>query len=90
MQEPDEDSVEEPTTSEQQAEREATWMAKGWTSIAVVSIFLLVLVAVGLLQLTGVVDLLAPIADTGVGQWSAVVGLALAVLAVFLWSRRGL
>jgi membrane-anchored glycerophosphoryl diester phosphodiesterase (GDPDase) len=89
MPEPDEESVEEPTTSEQQAEREATWMAKEWTSIAVVSIFLVVLVAVGLLQLTGVVDLLAPIADTEVGQWSVFVVIALVVLAIFLWSRRG-
>jgi len=55
MQEPDEESVEEPTTSEQQAERGATWMVKEWTSIAVVSIFLLVLVAVGLLQLIGII-----------------------------------
>jgi len=38
--------------------------------------------------MTGVVDLLAPIADTEVGQWSVFV-VALGVLAVLLWSRRG-
>ncbi|WP_331232484.1 hypothetical protein [Natronorarus salvus] len=89
MEEPDEEAVEEPTTSEEQAEREATWMAKEWASIGVISILAVVLVALALLQLTGVVDLLAPIADTEIGQWSAFAVLALVVLAIFLWSRRG-
>ena len=39
------------------------------------------------ITMTGVVDLLAPIADTEVGQWSVFV-VALGVLAVLLWSRR--
>lgn len=89
MEEPDEEEIEEPTTSEKQAEEEATWMAKEWTTIGVVSILMLVLLALALLQGTGVIDLLAPIADTELGQWSVFAVLALVVVAIFLWSRRG-
>jgi polyferredoxin len=89
MEEPDEEAIEEPTTDEQQAEREATWMAKEWASIGVISILVMVLLALGLLQATGVIDLLAPIADTEIGQWGAFVVLALVVLGISLWSRRG-
>lgn len=89
MEEPDEDAIEEPTTSEEQAEREATWMVKEWTTIAAISILLLLVLVLGLMQATGVVDLLAPVVDTEIGQWAVFVVIALVVLAIFLWSRRG-
>jgi hypothetical protein len=89
MEEPDEDAIEEPTTDTQQAEKEATWMVKEWTTIGVISILVLVILAIGLLQATGVIDLLAPIVDTETGQWSVFGALVLIVVAIFLWSRRG-
>lgn len=88
MEEPDEDAIEEPTTSEEQAEREATWMVKEWTGIATISILVLLILVLGLMQATGVVDLLAPIADTEIGQWAAFLVILLVVLAIFGWSRK--
>ena len=88
MKEPDEEAIEEPTTSEDQAEQEATWMVKEWTTIGTVSILLLLILVLGLMQVTGVVDLLAPIVDTEIGQWAVFLGLALIVLVIFIWSRK--
>lgn len=89
MEEPDEDAIEEPTTSEEQAEREATWMMKEWTTIGTISILVLLVVVLGLMQATGLVDLVAPVADTEIGQWSVFVAIVLITLAIFVWSRKG-
>jgi hypothetical protein len=88
MEEPEEEAVEEPTTDEEQAEKEATWMAKEWVTIATVSILGLLLFALGLMQATGLVDVLAPIADTEAGQWLAFGVLALGAAALFVWGRH--
>lgn len=89
MEEPDEDAIEEPTTSEEQAEREATWMMKEWTTIGTISILVLLVVVLGLMQATGLVDLVAPVADTEIGQWSVFVAIVLITLTIFVWSRKG-
>lgn len=89
MEEPDEDAIEEPTTSEEQAEREATWMMKEWTTIGTISILVLLVLVLGLMQATGLVDLVAPVADTEIGQWSVFVAIVLITLAIFVWSRKG-
>lgn len=59
-----------------------------WTSIAAASLLVLFLLALGLMQATGLVDLFAPIADTEIGQRAAFAVLALLVVALFLWGRR--
>lgn len=89
MEEPDEDAIEEPTTSEEQAEREATWMMKEWTTIGTISILVLLVLVLGLMQATGLVDLVAPVADTEIGQWSVFVAIVLITLTIFVWSRKG-
>jgi hypothetical protein len=88
MEEPEGEAVEEPTTDEEQAEKEATWMAKEWVTIATVSILGLLLFALGLMQATGLVDLLAPIVDTEGGQWLVFGVLVLGAAALFVWGRR--
>lgn len=89
MVETDEESIDEPTTSESQAEQETAWMAKEWLSIALVSIFATLLFAFGLMQATGLVETPAPIAETALGGWYIFIGLSVVLIALFLWSRRG-
>lgn len=90
MEEPREESVEEPTQSEQDAQEAATFMAKELLSIALVSIAALLLLVLGLMQATGVIDILG----AGIGSesihWLGFVGLVLLVIAAFAWSRRGI
>jgi hypothetical protein len=86
---PDEDAIDEPTTTSAQEADETAWMLKEGVAIGLVSIAAVLVLALGLLQGTGLVDVLAPIADTGLGQWAALGVLVLVVLAVFAWSRIG-
>lgn len=89
MEEPREESVEEPTNTEQEAREANAWMTKELTSIAAISIGFMLVFALVLLQGTGLVDLLGG----GFGQeaihWVGVVAVALVLAAVFVWSRRG-
>lgn len=84
------DSRDEPTKttteSREQAEEEGAWMAQNWLRIAVISILLLVVFVVGLMQSTGVVDLLAPIVDSDGGQWIVFGVLAAVVVAIGVWA----
>lgn len=89
MEEPREESVEEPTNTEQEAREANAWMTKELTSIAAISIGFMLVFALVLLQGTGLVDLLGD----GFGQesihWVGVAAVALVLAAVFAWSRRG-
>ncbi|MBZ6493961.1 hypothetical protein [Natrinema longum] len=86
---PDEEAIDEPTTSSAQEADETAWMMKEGITVGLVAIGAMVLLALGLLQGTGLVDIFAPIADTGLGQWAAFGGLVLIAIAVFAWSRIG-
>ncbi|QLG47984.1 hypothetical protein [Natrinema halophilum] len=87
--EPDEQAIEEPTTSGAQEASETAWMMKEGVTIGLISIMAVLVLALGLMQGTGLVDFLAPFADTGLGQWAAFAVLVLIVVAAFVWSRRG-
>ena len=90
MDEPDQEPTEKPTEDRQEAEQEGKWMARNWIGIAVVSILALLLLVVGMMQATGLVDVFAPIADTQGGQWAAFGGLALLVVVLAGWSWRAI
>lgn len=78
--------TETPTETREQAAEEGAWMAQNWIRVAVVSILLVVVFVVGLMQMTGLMDLFAPIADSEGGQWAAFGVLAAAVAAIGLWA----
>ncbi|WP_090614797.1 hypothetical protein [Natrinema salaciae] len=86
---PDEGAIDEPTTSSAQEADETAWMMKEGITIGLIAIGAMVLLGLGLLQGTGLVDVFAPIADSNVGQWAAFGVLVLVALAAFAWSRRG-
>ncbi|MFB1062407.1 hypothetical protein [Natrinema sp. H-ect4] len=86
---PDEEAIDEPTTSGAQEADETAWMMKEGVTIGLISIMAVLVLALGLLQGTGLVDVFAPIADTNFGQWIAFGVLVLVVIAVFAWSRVG-
>ncbi|WP_222918801.1 hypothetical protein [Natrinema sp. SYSU A 869] len=86
---PDEEAIDQPTTTNAQEADEAAWMMKEGITIGLIAIGAMVILGLGLLQWTGLVDLFAPIADTGLGQWAAFAVLVLIGLAVFAWSRMG-
>ncbi|TYL38564.1 hypothetical protein CV102_12255 [Natronococcus pandeyae] len=88
MDEPDQEPTEKPTEDREEAEREGKWMARSWVGIAVVSILGLLLLVIGMMQATGLVDVFAPVADSETGQWAAFGVLALVVLAIAGWSWR--
>ncbi|NKE36742.1 hypothetical protein GWG54_13125 [Natronococcus sp. JC468] len=90
MDEPDREPTEKTTDDRREAERETKWMARNWIGVAVVSILALLVLVVGMMQATGLVDVLAPIADSGTGQWAAFGVLALVVLALAGWSWRAI
>ncbi len=87
--EPDEEAIDEPTTSPAQEADETAWMVKEGVTIGLIAIGAMVVLGLGLLQGTGLVDLFAPIADTEFGQWAAFAVLVLVGIAVFVWSRLG-
>ncbi|WP_254767439.1 hypothetical protein [Salinilacihabitans rarus] len=88
MDRPDEEPTEKPTNTAREAEEETAWLAQNWVGIAVVSILGLVVLVVGMMQWSGLVDVFAPVADTEGGQWAAFAALALVVLALGVWGWR--
>lgn len=86
---PSEEAVEEPVTDPQDEVEEMAWTVREFTTVTVVSILALVLLAVVLLQVSGLVDFMAPLADTALGQWLALGVVAAGVAGLFLWSRHG-
>lgn len=90
MEKPDQEPTEKPTEDRAEAEQEGKWMARNWIGIAVVSILALLLLVVGMMQATGLVDVLAPVADTQGGQWAAFGVLAFIVLVLAGWSWRAI
>lgn len=86
---PDEEAIDEPTTSNAQEADEAAWMMKEGITVGLIAIGAMILLGLGLLQGSGLVDFFAPIADSGFGQWIALGVLALAAIALFAWSRVG-
>ncbi|WP_049920201.1 hypothetical protein [Halobiforma nitratireducens] len=90
MSSPDEEPTENPTTERNEAEREGKWMGRNWLGIAAVSIFGLLLLALGLLQASGLVDVFAPIAETQTQQWAAFAVLVLLWIGLAGWSWSGI
>lgn len=90
MSRPDDRPTETPTTDRERAADEGAWMARNWLAVAAVSILALVVLALGLLQYTGLVNLFAPIAGTEAGQWAAFAVIALVVAGVAAWSWAAL
>lgn len=88
MDEPNEEPTEKPTNTKAEADREGAWMSRNWIAIATVSILGLLVIAVGLLQATGLIDLFGPIADSPTGRWIAFSVLAAAVIVIGAWSWR--
>ncbi|WP_254530594.1 hypothetical protein [Natrinema gelatinilyticum] len=86
---PDEEAIDEPTTSGAQEASETAWMMKEGVTIGLISIVVVLVLALGLLQVSGLVDLLAPFVDTELGQWAAFAILVVVVLVAFAWARRG-
>ncbi|OAQ54199.1 hypothetical protein HTG_01305 [Natrinema mahii] len=86
---PDEGAIDEPTTSSAQEADETAWMLKEGITVGLIAIGAMLLLGLGLLQGSGLVDFFAPIADSGLGQWLALGVLALAAVALFAWSRVG-
>ncbi|WP_440763929.1 hypothetical protein [Natronorubrum sp. DTA7] len=90
MSEPDREPTETTTTSTEEAEEEGQWMARNWIGIAVVSIFSLLLIMLAAMQFTGVIDILAPIAETEGQQWGVFFVLALILIIVGGWSWKAI
>lgn len=86
MEEPDEDAVERPTESKEDAEEAYAWMAKEWTGIALISIGSVLLLALVLMAPTGLADF---VGQRPVVQVVVLGALALLLLGGFAWSRRG-
>ena len=84
----DDDPTDDPTHDTEEARREGAAMGRRWLQIAAVATFATLLVALGLLQATGLVDLFAPIADSEAAQWALFAVLALVVVAVGAWSWK--
>lgn len=68
--------------------QQASEMQRSWLRIGVVSIAAMLLLALGMMQATGLVDLLSPFVDSEIGQWLVFVILAVVVGAVAVWSWR--
>ncbi|MFC3957745.1 hypothetical protein [Halovivax cerinus] len=86
---PEVGEIDEPTTDSAQASREARWGLQQGLAIGLVSIVSGLLVAFGLMQATGLVDLPEPLADSAVAHWSVFVALGVLFVAVFAYSQRG-
>ena len=90
MSEPDREPTEKPTTSKEEAESETKWMTRNWIGIAVVSILGLVLLMVGAMQATGLVDVFAPLADAEATQWGVFFVMAVALIILAGWSWKAI
>lgn len=85
------DTTEDPdkraSTTEEEQREEGEVLFQGLVRVAVVSIFATVLIVVGLLQATGLIDLF-PFGEEWTFQWLIFVLLALALLSAELWSWK--
>ncbi|ELZ18813.1 MULTISPECIES: hypothetical protein [Haloterrigena] len=90
MSEPDREPTEKPTTSKEEAEAETKWMTRNWIGIAVVSILGLWLLVLGAMQATGLVDIFAPIADSGAAQWGVFFAMAVVLIILAGWSWKAI
>jgi len=86
---PDEEAIDEPTTSGAQEADETAWMMKEGVTIGLISIMAVLVLALGLLQGTGLVDVFCTDRRHQFRQWIAFGVLVLVVIAVFAWSRVG-
>ena len=82
------DPTDTPTHDTEAARQEGAEMGRSWLQVAVVATFGTLLLALGLLQATGLVDLFAPIAGSEPTQWLVFVVLALVVAVVGAWSWK--
>lgn len=90
MSKPDEEPTDKPASSREEAAEDSEWMFRNWIGVAVVSIAILLLITVGLMQGTGLIDVFAPVADSETGQWGAFAVLALIVAALAAWGWKSL
>ena len=83
------DGEEGPPESSGDDREQGEELSVNWVRIAVVTAGLLLL-ALGLLQVTGVTDLLYPIAETESGQWFvfAIMVVGVLIIAVTAWTWR--
>ena len=88
MDELDDEPTETPTNTVEQAEAEGAWMTRNWIAIASISILALLVLALAMLQVTGLIDAFAPIAGTEIGQWTGIALIAAAVVAIAAWGWR--
>ncbi|WP_408958426.1 hypothetical protein [Natrinema sp. 74] len=86
---PDQEAIDEPTTSGAQEADETAWMMKEGVAVGLISIIAVLVLALGLLQASGLVNILAPFAAGGLLQWAAFAVLVLVVLGAFAWTRVG-
>ncbi len=82
---PDQEPTETAATETADADADGKWMVRNWLGIAAISILSLLLLVIVAMQVTGLIDVLAPIADTGLQQWTVIGVLAIAVLAIAGW-----
>lgn len=87
-QEPDAEAIEEPTTDGEHEAAETAWMMKEGVTIGIISILAVLLLAVALMQATGVVELV-PTGENPLFEWGAFAVLAILTIGLFAWSRRG-
>ena len=87
MSDSSEDLDKTPTTSEEQAEEEGKELAQGVVRIGVISILSLLLITIGLLQATGVVDLF-PFGEEWTVQWLVFILLGLILIGIEVWGWR--
>ncbi|MFC6718476.1 cell division protein CrgA [Natrialbaceae archaeon GCM10025810] len=80
--EPNEEAIDEPTQDSEQEAEETYWMVKEMVAVGLVSIVGISLLTFGLMQATGMVDIAGAI-----GDWILFVGLAVLVVAAFVWSQ---
>ena len=80
------DPTDDPTHDTEEASAEGAQMGRSWLQIAVVATFATLLLAIGLMQATGLVDPFAPIVGSETGQWLAFGVLALVVVGIGAWS----
>ncbi|WP_254764437.1 hypothetical protein [Natrinema marinum] len=87
--EPDQEAIDEPTTSGAQEADETAWMMKEGVAVGLVSIIAVLILALGLMQATGLVNVLAPFTVGGLLPWAAIGVLVLLALGAFAWTRVG-
>ena len=81
-----EDPTETPTEDREQAKAKGEVQAKNWLRIAVFATFGTFLLALGLLQATGMIELFSPVVDSQAGQGLVFVVFAAVVFGLGAWS----